>query len=109
MMSAAPRAVTLAAGVTGVGAARGAAKKQINGLPREFAKSQAHPPTSGFFFLYFFWVSFCAFFGKGSSKTPLKYVCKKFMSKTFSKTISMPVSPRFSFVLSRFQVLSDGS
>jgi hypothetical protein len=35
----------------------------------------------------FFKARFWAFLGKGSSKTPYKYVCKNFMSKTFSEKI----------------------
>jgi hypothetical protein len=48
--------------------------------------------------LAFFLVRFWAFLGKGSSKTPQKYVCEKSMSKTFSekiKGISMSGFPRF--------------
>jgi hypothetical protein len=41
-----------------------------------------HKPAE-FFILDFSLVSFLAFSGKGSSKTPLKRFCKKFMSKTF--------------------------
>jgi hypothetical protein len=39
----------------------------------------ADPPTRHptFFFLDLFFVRFSAFLGKGSSKTPLKYFCKK--------------------------------
>jgi hypothetical protein len=47
------------------------------------------------------------FLGKGSSKTPLKYFCKKSMSKTFPKQIDKNFDVSFSsifFVLSRFRV-----
>jgi hypothetical protein len=54
----------------------------------------------------FFLVSSWAFLGKGSSKTPQKYFCKKFMSKTFSEKIDQKIDVSFS----RFRVfLSDGS
>jgi hypothetical protein len=43
---------------------RGAGKKQIDGPPRTFAKSQTHPPTRRLFFvLPFFLVRFWAFLG----------------------------------------------
>jgi hypothetical protein len=92
----------------------GAAKKKIDGPPRAFTKSQTHPPTPPtFFFLTFYLVRFWAFLGKGSSKTPLKYFCKKSMSKTFPKILIFFFDVSFSsifFVLSRFRVfLSDGS
>jgi hypothetical protein len=70
---------------------RGVAKRP----DRAFAKSQTHPPTSRLFFLVFF--RFWAFLGKGSSKTPQKYVHKKSMSKTFPKKSTknlLPVFPR---------------
>jgi hypothetical protein len=58
-------------------------------------------------------VRFWAFLGKGSSKTPQKYFCKKSMSKTFPKTIDRDLDVSFPstfFVLSRFRVfLSDGT
>ena len=44
-----------------------------------------HSPVA--FFFLFFLVRFWAFLGKGSSKTPQKYFCKKPMSKTFSEKI----------------------
>jgi hypothetical protein len=70
--------------------------------PRAFAKSQTHPPTCQLFFLGFFLVHCGAFLGKGSSKTPYKYICKKSISKSFqsqSKQILV-----FVFVVSRFRV-----
>jgi hypothetical protein len=61
--------------------------KKIKGPPL-VAKSQtclpAYLPTD-FFSLKK--KSFWAFLGKGISKTPLKYFCKKSMSKTFCKDI----------------------
>jgi hypothetical protein len=76
--------------------------KIFDGPPRTFAKSQTDPPTHQptFFFLAFFLVlvrfRFRAFLGKGSSKTPLKYFCKKSMSKTFPKKIDKIFDVSFS-------------
>jgi hypothetical protein len=59
---------------------RGATKKNRR-TPRPFAKSQTHPAAIRFFFLVRLW----ALLGKGSSKTPWQYFCKKSMSKTIPK------------------------
>jgi hypothetical protein len=49
--------------------------------------------TSRLFFLAFsVLVRVWAFLGKGSSKTPLKYFCKKSMPKIFSKTFGVSFS-----------------
>jgi hypothetical protein len=46
--------------------------------------------------LAFFLVRFWAFLGKGSSKTPQKYFCKKSMSKTFPEKIDKNFDVSFS-------------
>jgi hypothetical protein len=58
-------------------------------LSRAFAKSQIPDPLTHLrtSFVGFFLVRFWAFLGKGSSKTPFKHLCRKSISKTFSKTI----------------------
>jgi hypothetical protein len=62
---------TLQSQLVALVAARGAAKKKIDGPPRTSTKSPTHPPTIRlFFFLTFFLVRFWAFLGKGSSNTP---------------------------------------
>jgi hypothetical protein len=71
--------------------------KKNRRTPRTLTKSPTHPPTIRlFFFLDFFLVRFWAFLGKGSSKTPQKYFCKKSMSKTFSKISTKNFDDSFS-------------
>jgi hypothetical protein len=60
-----------------------------------------HQPT---FFLVFFIIRFWAFLGKGSSKTPRTYFCKKSMSKNFPKKIDKNFDVRFSSAFSFYRV-----
>jgi hypothetical protein len=71
----------------GCGERKGHSKKKVTDLDVYLVNFRGtnQPPKniSSLFFLVRFW----AFLGKGSSKTPLKYFCKKSMSKTFSEKI----------------------
>jgi hypothetical protein len=60
--------------------------------PVHLLNPRRDPPTRRLFFL----LRFGAFLGKGSSKTPLKYFCKKSMSKTFSNQIDKNYDVSFS-------------
>jgi hypothetical protein len=73
-------------------------QKKPDGPPRTFSKSQTHPPAIRLFFLVRFW----AFLGKGSSKTPQTYFCKKSMSKTFPKKIVKNFDGQFFLDFFRF-------
>jgi hypothetical protein len=84
---------------------RGAAQKN-DGPPRTFAKSQTHPPADFFFPWHFVLVRFRAFLGKGSSKTPYKYFCKKSMSKTFPEKNRQKFRCQFFLDLFRFIAVS---
>jgi hypothetical protein len=66
--------------------------KKTDGPPCTFDKSQTHPPTIRLFFLVRFW----GFIGKGSSKTPHKYFCKKSMSTAAPKTNRQKFDVNFS-------------
>jgi hypothetical protein len=77
--------------------AEGPPKKNRRTPPVHLLNLRPTHPPSELFFLDFFLARFWAFLGKGSSKTPYKYFCKKSMSKTFPKIstkISMSVFPR---------------
>jgi hypothetical protein len=66
------------------GERRGAAQNKTDGPPRASAKSQTQPPTSRLLFCWHFClVRLWAFLGKGSSKTPHQYFCKKSIVETF--------------------------
>jgi hypothetical protein len=81
--------------------------KQIDGPPRTFAKSQTHPPTIRLLFAWlFFQVRFWTFLGKESSKTPLKYFCKKSMSKNISKSFDKNFDVSFSSIFFCFIAFS---
>jgi hypothetical protein len=58
------------------------------------------PKTFWIFLLVRFW----AFLGKGSSKTPYKYFCKKSMSKTFSEKIDKFFDISFSSIFWVYRV-----
>jgi hypothetical protein len=83
-------------------------QNKIDGPPRAFAKFQTYLPTylPADFFVDFFLVCFWAFLGKGSSKTPQTYFCKKSMSKTFSKTSDKNFDVSFSSIFFPFYRVS---
>jgi hypothetical protein len=85
---------------------RGAAKTKSTGPSIHLLNPSPTRPPADFLFLgFYFIVRFWAFLGKGSSKTPYKYFCKKSMSKTFSKKVDEHFDGSFSstfFVISRF-------
>jgi hypothetical protein len=73
-------------------------QKKIYGPPRAFAKYQTHPPIIRHSFsLTFLLVRFWAFIGKGNSKTPQNFFCrKKPMSKNFPNKIDKNFDVSFS-------------
>jgi hypothetical protein len=75
---------------------RGAGQNKSTDPPVQLLNPRPTPPPTQIFWVFFL-VCFWAFLGKGSSKTPYKYFCKKSMSKQFPKKstkISMSVFPR---------------
>jgi hypothetical protein len=92
---------------------RGAAKKQIDGPPRIFAKSQTHPPTIRLFFLDFFFSTFLGVSRQGEFKNTTNIFWQKVRVENFSQNFDKSFDVSFSstsFVLSHFRVFfSDGS
>jgi hypothetical protein len=79
---------------------RGAGKNKSTDPPVHLLNLRpTHPPPDFFFSWHFFLVRFWAFLGKGSSKTPQKYLYKRTMSKkkikNFDKNFDVSFSSTF--------------